>query len=703
MTQKYPGGFVTLTPPTLDPALGAATQGIWTLDQALTAAKLRSWPMYDPYYNNVVLNLHGDGTNGAQNNTFVDSSASPLTITRNGNTTQGTFSPYGQGWSNYFNGSSCITAPAGTDFAYGTGAFTVECWVYPTTYQAGSYAGGVIFGQSASGQNYFLLDISGSGAIDFTYGSGGGTGIPSAAGAVPLNTWTHVALVREGTGSNQTKIYVNGVLVVSGTCAFDFTNTSYPPGIGAYTHGVTILPFGGYVSNCRVVKGQAVYTSNFTPSTVPLTTTSQGATAANVSLLTCQNNRFVDNSTTSKTISTSGTPSVQRFSPFLFPTSYTPSTIGGSGYFDSVTDYLSSTITAIGTNDFTIEYYSYLISHTGGSGEAGYFQVSSAVGGLDTTFTTGLIAYRTGSGAGRVLGIVIGGTTIYTTYVPGLGEWFHTAIVRQSNSLKIYVNGVLVSTPTTISTNLTGSYVAVGGYYSTSYLMNGYLSGFRVVNSAVYTAAFTVPTTPPNAITNTTLLLNYTNSGIYDNAMMNDLETVGNAQISTSVKKYGTGSMYFDGSGDQLNIRSNTDTSLGTGDFTVEYWVYSTSFYNYITHISSTRGANGFNCGTQAAAQIVWYANGAERVRGTIAMATNTWYHIAYVRSGGVLKGYVNGVQDGTTYTDSINYSTPIINIAQLDTGGEAFTGYIDDLRITKGVARYVANFTPPTSQLQDQ
>ena len=60
----------------------------------------------DPQFNYVTMLLHGDGTNGAQNNTFIDSSTNNFTITRNGNTTQGTFTPYGSNWSNYFNASA---------------------------------------------------------------------------------------------------------------------------------------------------------------------------------------------------------------------------------------------------------------------------------------------------------------------------------------------------------------------------------------------------------------------------------------------------------------------------------------------------------------------------------------------------------------------------------------------------------------------
>ena len=94
----------------------------------------------DPQFNYVTMLLHGDGTNGAQNNTFVDSSTNNFTITRNGTPTQGIFSPYGTLWSNFFNGSSdwvrfsyssSLIPASGTDF-------TAECWVYLTGATAAS-------------------------------------------------------------------------------------------------------------------------------------------------------------------------------------------------------------------------------------------------------------------------------------------------------------------------------------------------------------------------------------------------------------------------------------------------------------------------------------------------------------------------------------------------------------------------------------
>ena len=85
----------------------------------------------DTNFKNVTLLLHGDGSNGAQNNTFIDSSTNNFTITRNGNTTQGSFSPYGSNWSNYFDGTSdYLTYTGGSSLNFGTGDFTIELFVF---------------------------------------------------------------------------------------------------------------------------------------------------------------------------------------------------------------------------------------------------------------------------------------------------------------------------------------------------------------------------------------------------------------------------------------------------------------------------------------------------------------------------------------------------------------------------------------------
>ncbi len=137
----------------------------------------------------------------------------------------------------------------------GTGNFTVEAWVYLSA--TGSARGLVGKGTSTTG---WLLSTNSSDQVVFTYGS---TTLTSSS-ALSANTWTHVAVVREGTGTNQTKIYIGGSLVATGTVATDFNQTN-PMYIGADRTGGSAL--NGYIDDLRITKGFARYTAAFTPPT----------------------------------------------------------------------------------------------------------------------------------------------------------------------------------------------------------------------------------------------------------------------------------------------------------------------------------------------------------------------------------------------------------------------------------------------------
>ena len=635
----------------------------------------------DSFFKAVTLLLNGDGTNGAQNNTFLDSSTNNFTITRNGNTTQGTNTPFSQAagyWSNYFNGTTdYLTAPVNTAFTFGTGDFTVECWIYAT----GSSAGRITNRQPASG-------LTGSWGFNFTSTTfsfseviGGEPGVTASGLPTMLNTWTHLAASREG---STLRLFANGILVGSGTFTNNLNSLVYTLGIGATYETY----FSGYISNLRIVKGTAVYTAAFTPPTTPLTA------ITNTSLLTCQSNYFKDNSSNNFALTITGTPSIQPFSPFAPTSAYSTSVNGGSMYFDGTGDYLkntSGTAFTFGTGDFTIEYWTYTSSF--GSGFICHCGSATTAAGFACGFNTGSI-YGTTS------------TTAYNTSVtPPLNQWIHIVWVRSGTTLKCYLNGSSIYT-TTVSTNFTETGFTVGAYGSgTNAMPAGYLSNFRVVKgTAVYTSAFTPPTAPLTAITNTSLLLSGTNAGIFDNAMKNDLETVGDAQISTSVVKYGTGSMKFDGTGDYLTIRNNDVLQLGTGDFTIEFWAFANTGQAQYGGFVGKR-TNDFNLNSW---RIAYGATGANTVDiaysgnvGVVAapFSLNTWNHVAFVRSGTTLKVFVNGVlgATGTGWTYDLS-NTFNLEIGTNASGSYNLNGYIDDLRITKGIARYTANFTSPTA-----
>jgi hypothetical protein len=340
----------------------------------------------------------------------------------------------------------------------------------------------------------------------------------------------------------------------------------------------------------------------------------------------------------------------------------------------------------------------------------------------------------TRNGGGLAFGLFVSATATFQVYmefcaggsnlvltsaanVLRLNSWSHIAVTRSGTAVNVWVNGVSVSSGTG-GQNLSDGYGMIGATNdstSTNYF-RGYISNVRLVKgTAVYTAAFTPPTAPLTAITNTSLLLNFTNAGIFDNAMMNDLVTVGDAQISTAVVKYGTGSMKFDGTGDYLTAPDNVWASFGTGDFTVEAWVWLDSTVNpgrpdnlKTTTLFSTGSGSANDCsfairGSTSVAGIgleLYQASPAIGIGVTSTVPTNSWAHIAFVRSGTTIYGFVNGVRStlGTTSATIGSGVSPKIGFSNTTSYSNQFKGYIDDLRITKGFARYTANFTPPTA-----
>jgi hypothetical protein len=649
----------------------------------LAAYSAVSSAVSDAYFNLVTLLLPGNGTNGAQNNTFLDSSSNNFTITRNGNTTQGTFSPFSQtGWSNYFGGSAdALTVPSTSALTFGTGDFCVEFWLYRTT-SATAYG---LFSNSTGaggGDTQFEIQLNVSAYIALL---GWNTIFMTGATAIPQNTWNHVAVVRSGTSM---AIFVNGVRDATATSANNFSSTN---GFNIARQATGSGYFPGYLSNLRAVKGASVYSPSSTTITVP---TAPLTNITNTSLLTCQSNRFVDNSTANSgsgfTITTVTTPSVQAFEPFAPGTEYSAATVGGSGYFDGSGDTLAppnNAAFAMSNGAFTIEFWFY----TSSISQTGYILQT------DVNSTALYVSF-----ASSTLRLTDQNTTYVSTPTLVANQWYHIAVVRSgtgTNQTVIYTNGV-AGTAGTCTQTFTQAGPVIGG---NGYL--GYISNFRMVKgTAVYSSNFTPPTAPVTAITNTQLLLDFTNAGITDATAKNDLETVGNAQISTAQSKFGGSSMLFDGTGDYLvPIGTNTPQFTFPGDFTIELWIYVTNISSY-SFIFDGR-ASGVTSGAWLVdlnGAVIGWGPGSSIAISSSSILANTWYHLAICRSGSSTRMFLDGTQTGSTYTDSGSYTVgtnrPIIGGSGNSPGSFNFPGYIDDLRITKGAARYTANFTAPTS-----
>ena len=175
----------------------------------------------------------------------------------------------------------------------------------------------------------------------------------------------------------------------------------------------------------------------------------------------------------------------------------------------------------------------------------------------------------------------------------------------------------------------------------------------------------------------------------------------GDAKLSTAQKKFGTASLVLDGTTDFASIASQPDFAFGTGDFCMEGWFYPTTTGTYRTLFDlRTSGVDGGGIilGLNDVNQLYFYYNFGYRIGAAGTVPLNQWTHIALARSSGVTKAFVNGTQIGSNYTDTNNYAQRAVRIGADPTGNFAFTGYIDDIRISKGVPRYSSSFIAPTA-----
>jgi hypothetical protein len=642
------------------------------------------------------------------NHSFIDASRNNLLVTKVGNASQGSFSPFSPGgWSNYFDGTGdYLSISSSTAFNFGTGNFTIQGWVYMLSYTTGP----ALFGTTNGATTGYYVNLGGDiNSLRVTSNASGSWTdniTVSAGNGVPLNTWTHIALVRNG---SSLILYKNGVNVANTNSAasWNFSSPNNAGYIGRVSNGVSTQELNGYISNLKV--------SNVAETiSVP---TSQLTSDGNTRLLTCQSNRFIDNSTNNFAVTINGDAAVVNFSPFKPTANYSRTTHGGSVYFDGSGDSVDLTLAdsniaivgaRVGTTQFvwTIEAWVYPLSNI--------FTIiqraSNSVGDLEWYWyqdsTNGLMWHHRQYGTNDRL--------VYANIVLKQKQWHHIVQQKEDNSTWVfYVNGVKCNTtygaggsPNAYGdVNLVNANLTKIGASTTGPAGAFYMSDFMFTRNIRYSGNnITLPTSPTTANSYTSLLLNYNNAGIVDTTSRNVLETVGDAKIVTSTRKYGTGSMYFDGTGDYL--ASYTDlTKLNctfrTGDFTIEAWL------NFAT-VGTNLGIADTATNTTGGSNVQWYMfrrstnvigfgiHGADPIiSSTTNTAASTWYHLAVTRSGTSVRMFINGVLESST-TNSTDLVAASLQLGLVATP-YSMHGYIDDFRITKGVARYTANFTPPT------
>jgi hypothetical protein len=641
---------------------------------------------------------------GENSHRFVDEGGNKYVPVRTGEVYQGTFSPFSPaGWSAYFDGSGdYLTVVGSSNLAFGANDFTIECFVY---FNDVSTSGFIYDSRTAGSQATPTLYFGGGNIFYYVSGS-----IRITSSTIVTNQWYHILVSRV---SGSTRMFLNGTQTGSTyTDATTYINNTNRPLIG--TNGdATNFFLNGYISNLRVLNG-----TGYTTVTVPtsrLTTTSQGA--SNCQLLTLQDNRFVDNSTNAFAITRVNDVKTQAFSPFRASAAYSPTLHGGSAYFDGSGDYLKALSTsntllpANNTNTFTIDGWLYPTTTGSQKWIIGDMQPDSTGNNVSVDISASNkieLYWYTGSGNRAISA---------DSLQPN--QWNYFAIVVNANAITIYVNS---TTPgQTGTTTLTTRSLATTGWgigqYANAEQFVGFMSGMRWSTGIARTIS-AIPTAPPAPDNYTTLLLNFTHSGIIDHSGRYNIYTYTGTNIRSSnvQSKFGGGSISFTGSYQWLFIGpGNTSTYpplLPTiGDYTVEFWVYATASDTTLMCLNTTlsvyaacrlavnaNGSVGFLVSTSSP-NVINIATGA----GTFAY--NTWQHIAVVRNGGTHTVYINGTNRASSTT--IAAATAVQGGVESVLGcidnrnnsdfASFFQGYIDDFRVTR-YARYTADFTPPTT-----
>ena len=645
------------------------------------------------YWDETVLSIGTSSTNSLDNSTFIDRSTNAYTVTTNGAPVQTAFHPYLDNWSVKFDGTTdWLTVPSSTDFAFGTGDFTVEAWVWSDNNRT-TYGPGTIFDfRSQLGTESFSTRILENLGVRF-YDGPNGLAKDTTSGHFVMNAWNHIAVTRQ---SGTLDIWINGISRFNGSVTTNYGTSGWPIRIGGnWSSGYDM---DGYISNFRAVKGTAVYTSTFTPSTEKLTAVS------GISILTCQSNRYVDNSGNGHTFTTSGTPTVSAFNPFGQLSEYAAGANKGSVYLNGSSS-IDGGASINPSSGCCIEGWAYV---TTVSSYAFFFSTEQGNAGFYPRWYVG----HDNSGNWRVSPGDATDNNL-TSYPVTKNQWNHWALTNDGSTSRLFVNGKLIYTksvtPTSESLNFN-----ISKYGDTlQYTTYGYISDFRAAttiptayqtsSTTLDTQVFTSPTSPGGA-SGAGYYLPMDNAGIY-NKTGNEggLTLAGNTATSTTQTKYATTSVYFDGTGDTLILPSPVFT---TSDFTIEFWLNT-------TQTSSTRIAGNLNSAWSAgdfvlslndnAGKIGMYVYAVdaanEVLESTTSVNDGSWHHIAYTRSGSNWYLFVDGTSESTatSATSFGDTSADILTLGFDGYDGTGFNGYLENFQILKNIAKYTTNFTPPT------
>ena len=668
------------------------------------------------------------------NNNIADTppsggSAKNIDVTDATNVIAGAFSPYAAEYSAYFDGASdYLSVPIP---AFGSSDFSVSMWLYPTGYGSSNYTA-IIDTRSGSDAdtNGFAVFLDPNLKPYLTYNNND----YSTAGdpTLTMKQWNYLVL---NYSSGNFTISVNGTTGSSDAISVNFTRTSAIIG-RKYSSNQHL--FVGSITDLAVKTS----TSTVTPPTGRVS-------ATGTQLLTCHLSYFKDGSSNDHTITVFGTPKIQRFSPYDFG-EYDKTSNGGSILFKnySGTSYLgngngttahllidkssssensASTDLYLDANNWTVKGWIYVNVPMTSLQNLGIMHNYAASTNNSAVRYTGFgFSLRATSGSSGSYGSHVlrwthgrGGSSnnenFSTTFAPY--QWYYLEISNTAGTVSLKVNGKADSTTYSADGRPTGTWpLRLGslgsGSYATQYEFEfaGFLADWQIVNGAT-AGESTVPTAPMSTHSNSKLHLKSVDAHVVDKVQVSNLQLFGSAASTSALSASSTppriGAAWDNTSAIKLLQSGSSDyiyaqnIDLSDEPFTIETWVYQTDQSG--ADVLFDFRPNGTSSGDYLN---IFIEDGVPKLQAptltsSVTLSANTWHHLAVTKdtssSTHVLRMYVDGTKVAQT-NDNRTWLTgtdrPLIGAIAFNPGLSSYflNGYIQDFRVTEGLARYTAS-----------
>ena len=440
------------------------------------------------------------------------------------------------------------------------------------------------------------------------------------------------------------------------------------------------------------------YVSSFTLNFISTIENSRHTTLLATATGTSDNNNITDTSTNNHSITVNGDAHAGTFSPYRSG--------GYSTYFDGTSGLRAPTATGTtlqGTTTFTVEFW--YNTKTVATGNKVIWGSRSNTSNTDGDDTIG----RMFQNGGTLYYSVNGSFAITASSVISANTWYYIALVVDSGAASLYLDGARIATGNYTSANGSDR-ISVGHTANTP---QQYIADFRINTAAEYSGtSHTVPTEP---------LLNTSNTVFHlptKGYLATDLTLTGTPStkpfspydnLEYSAADHG-GSVYFDGTGDYVEMPGHSSLVLDTSNFTLEFW------YKHVANVTtmrflgnnyqnSTWGGGRWTMGI-ISGKLIFQANslhgGGNYTSSTVSIDDGAWHHCSLTRDGSTFTLRVDG-NDPVTYANSGSLdggNSYGFTVGGRGNGTEMINGYISDFKLVKGTVLYTADFTPPTAPL---